>query len=129
MRQYFLVRYHTAGGICVAHISQFGSSEISYSLNIKKQLLPFASLETDTMASQRSTEEPTAKATTSFVTKLYDIVNSGDKAVVDWHSNGESFIIYDADVFSKVALAPNFKSSLFSSFVRQLHLCKSGSNC
>ena len=64
------------------------------------------------------------KSAPSFVTKLYTIVNSGNTDVVDWHRGGTSFIIKDAERFSKLCLTPNFKSSLFSSFVRQLHFCK-----
>ena len=64
------------------------------------------------------------KSAPSFVTKLYTIVDSGNTDVVDWHRGGTSFIIKDAERFSKLCLTPNFKSSLFSSFVRQLHFCK-----
>ena len=80
------------------------------------------------MAAQTSTTRPeggNAKATTSFVDKLYSIVEHGDETIVGWSSDGSSFIIKDTDKFCKTALAPNFKSSLFSSFVRQLHFCKS----
>lgn len=62
--------------------------------------------------------------TTPFVTKLFKIVNGGDKDTVSWHKDGASFVIKDVEKFSKTCLASNFKSSLFSSFVRQLHFCE-----
>lgn len=69
----------------------------------------------------KTTTTKKVRSVAVFVEKLYDIVTSTDNAVVGWSRSGSSFIIRDVDRFSKGPLAKNFKSSQFSSFVRQLH--------
>lgn len=78
-----------------------------------------AAIQTATAAAK-----PNAKKTKSvavFVEKLYEIVSSTQNTFVNWGTSGSSFIIKDVNRFSKEVLSKNFKSSQFSSFVRQLH--------
>jgi len=58
---------------------------------------------------------------TPFIRKLWDIVNSSDKSIVDWRSDGDGFIVYNIAEFSKNIL-PRYFNSNPCSFVRQLNL-------
>ncbi|KAK8803824.1 hypothetical protein WA158_001518 [Blastocystis sp. Blastoise] len=61
------------------------------------------------------------KITTSFLDKLYNILESEPNDVISWCSNGDSFIISDPTIFSSTTMGKYFKTSKFNSFVRQLN--------
>ena len=59
---------------------------------------------------------------TAFLTKLWELVNEGDPAVISWSLNGTSFIVQDQDQFAKKVLPNYFKHQKMNSFVRQLNI-------
>lgn len=59
----------------------------------------------------------------SFLLKTYDIVS--DKKldhIISWNKEGNSFIVHLPNDFSTEVLPLHFKTSRFSSFVRQLNM-------
>ena len=58
----------------------------------------------------------------AFLTKLWQLVNEGDKALVSWSSDGTSFIVRDQNQFAKKVLPNYFKHQKMNSFVRQLNM-------
>ena len=63
----------------------------------------------------------TQKNTTSFLDKLYNILENEPNDVISWCKNGDSFIITDPELFSQTIMGKYFKTSKFNSFVRQLN--------
>lgn len=63
------------------------------------------------------------KAETSFLIKLYTILNDKDYSkFIHWSRDGKSFIITNSNDFTKNVLPKFFNHQKFSSFVRQLNL-------
>lgn len=58
----------------------------------------------------------------AFLTKLWQLVNEGDKALVSWSNDGTSFIVRDQNQFAKKVLPNYFKHQKMNSFVRQLNM-------
>lgn len=57
----------------------------------------------------------------TFIAKLLDILSTADPTIVAWEADGNSFKVFNSSRFSKEVLARHFKSSQFSSFIRQLN--------
>jgi heat shock transcription factor, other eukaryote len=58
----------------------------------------------------------------NFVAKLYEIISdTANAGYIEWSPEGESFYIYDPDVFADTVLLKYFKHRNWSSFVRQLN--------
>lgn len=62
-----------------------------------------------------------SKEIPSFLTKIYDIVDSSTDDLIEWGSDGKSFIVKDPKRFAKETLPHFFKTANFNSFVRQLN--------
>ena len=59
----------------------------------------------------------------SFLSKLYDILNNITyKEIIYWNKEGKGIIIANVNEFSTMILPKYFRSSTYSSFVRQLNL-------
>ncbi|TIB71525.1 hypothetical protein E3Q23_03763 [Wallemia mellicola] len=61
-------------------------------------------------------------ASSSFVPKLFQMVNSNTNNLITWNLAGNSFIVANLGQFSRDILPNHFKHSNFSSFVRQLNM-------
>lgn len=58
-----------------------------------------------------------------FLLKTWNLVNDpSTDSVISWSSDGTSFVVWNAEQFSKKVLPTAFKHSNFSSFVRQLNI-------
>ena len=59
----------------------------------------------------------------TFLSKLYDILNNTTyKKIIYWNKEGKGIIIANVNEFSTMILPKYFRSSTYSSFVRQLNL-------
>ena len=59
----------------------------------------------------------------TFLSKLYDILNNTTyKEIIYWNKEGKGIIIANVNEFSTMILPKYFRSSTYSSFVRQLNL-------
>lgn len=67
-------------------------------------------------------ERRNVKSLPGFVWKLYRMVSDSSNNLIRWSDAGDSFIIADADFFSKEILPKYCKHNNFSSFVRQLNM-------
>ncbi|TIB30796.1 hypothetical protein E3P84_03205 [Wallemia ichthyophaga] len=61
-------------------------------------------------------------ASSSFVPKLYEMVDANTNNLISWNLAGDSFIVANLSLFSSEILPTHFKHSNFSSFVRQLNM-------
>lgn len=67
-------------------------------------------------------EEDTSKQNvTTFLDKLYSILEDESPSIISWSSSGDSFIIHSPQLFSQNVMGKYFKSNKFNSFVRQLN--------
>ena len=58
-----------------------------------------------------------------FLQKTWNLVNdSSTDSVISWSPDGNSFVVWNSEQFSKEVLPTSFKHSNFSSFVRQLNI-------
>ena len=58
----------------------------------------------------------------NFIEKLYDIVESGNySSIVGWTRQGTAFKIFDEVAFTTDVMPDFFKSTLYTTFMRQLH--------
>ena len=65
-----------------------------------------------------------AQPTTSFPTKLHKILSTPDcNECIDWLPHGRAFRILKAKCFEEHVLPNFFRSSRYSSFMRQVRLC------
>jgi len=79
-----------------------------------------ASLTPDQGSSQPKSSK---KAVSSFISKLYNMVENGKhENLISWNAKGTSFFVYNAVQFSQEVLPDFFKHSNFSSFVRLLNM-------
>lgn len=63
------------------------------------------------------------RAIPGFVSKLYRMVNeANNQELIQWSSEGTSFIVHRPEEFSRAILPRYFKHNNFSSFVRQLNM-------
>ena len=59
----------------------------------------------------------------TFLSKLYDILNNTTyKEIIYWNKEGKGIIITNVNEFSSMVLPKYYRSSNYSSFVRQLNL-------
>lgn len=61
------------------------------------------------------------KGIAQFIQKMVAILETSDPAVCCWSADGQSFFVKDPKAFSSSVLGNHFKSSQFSSFIRQLN--------
>lgn len=73
------------------------------------------------MSSTRTRRSGSSKALAPFLQHVVDILEEADDSVACWSADGQSFSVSDVKSFSRLHLASHFKSSQFSSFVRQLN--------
>ncbi|KAL9993422.1 putative transcription factor HSF-type-DNA-binding family [Helianthus debilis subsp. tardiflorus] len=58
----------------------------------------------------------------AFLSKTFDLVDDPTlDPIISWGRSGQSFVVWDPVVFSRMILPRNFKHNNFSSFVRQLN--------
>ena len=58
----------------------------------------------------------------SFIEKLYEMVEGGDYgSIVGWTRQGTAFKIFDEVAFTSEVMPHFFKSTLYTTFMRQLH--------
>lgn len=55
-----------------------------------------------------------------FMSNVYNIVDGRGNGIVGWGEDGDTFIVHDAQAFSREILPQHFRHSNFSSFVRQV---------
>lgn len=68
-----------------------------------------------------SDEDLPKQAISSFLEKLYSILEEESPNIISWNATGDSFIIYSPQLFSQQVMKKYFKSTKFNSFVRQLN--------
>ena len=67
--------------------------------------------------------QPSPTETPAFLFKLWKVLEAAEYSkYISWSKNGNSFIIFDQNLFSQVVLPKFFKHSHFTSFVRQLNM-------
>ena len=68
-------------------------------------------------------DKSSKKKISPFLQKLYNILqDEKNKDIIRWNSEGNGFILIDYKRFVKELLSKNFKTEVFSSFIRQLNL-------
>ena len=70
---------------------------------------------------EMSDEDLPRPTTTSFLEKLYTILEEEPSDIISWNSVGDSFCVYSPQQFSQQIMNKYFKSTKFNSFVRQLN--------
>ncbi|KAK9765794.1 kinase-regulated stress-responsive transcription factor skn7 [Basidiobolus ranarum] len=76
----------------------------------------------DDDSSTDSLHDASSQAISLFVSKLYRILESGKYVrFIRWSATGDCFVIQDSGLFATVVLPIYFKTSIFTSFVRQLN--------
>ena len=68
-------------------------------------------------------DKSSKKKISPFLQKLYNILqDEKNNDIIRWNSEGNGFILIDYKRFVKELLSKNFKTEVFSSFIRQLNL-------
>jgi len=68
-------------------------------------------------------EKASKKKISPFLQKLYNILqDENNNDIIRWNKEGNGFILVDYKRFVKELLSKNFKTEVFSSFIRQLNL-------
>ena len=68
-------------------------------------------------------EKASKKKVSPFLQKLYNILqDENNNDIIRWNKEGNGFILVDYKRFVKELLSKNFKTEVFSSFIRQLNL-------
>lgn len=57
----------------------------------------------------------------SFLQRICEFLETAPESIVEWRKHGLSFVVHNTQRFSTEVLGVHFKSSNFSSFVRQLN--------
>ena len=57
----------------------------------------------------------------SFLEKLYTILEIESPQIISWNGSGDTFIIFNPELFETQIMSKYFKSTKFNSFVRQLN--------
>ena len=57
----------------------------------------------------------------SFLEKLYTILEEESPHIISWNGDGNTFIIFNPELFESQIMSKYFKSTKFNSFVRQLN--------
>jgi len=78
----------------------------------------------ESMSADWCTQQPNEamKNRFSFPAKLYNILETSDKSIVDWLPHGKAFRVFDLDKFVNITMPSYFKQSKFGSFQRQLNI-------
>lgn len=65
-----------------------------------------------------TTQQPneTMKMQFSFPAKLYNLLETSDKSIIDWLPNGKAFRVYDLDKFVEVIMPTYFKRKILYNF-------------
>jgi len=70
-----------------------------------------------------NTDKNQKKKISPFLQKLYNILqDEKNNNIIRWNKEGNGFIIVDYKKFITELLSKNFKTEVFSSFIRQLNL-------
>ena len=60
-----------------------------------------------------------------FLRKAYNMISTCPQEIACWSEDGKSFIVKDPERMASEIIPTVYKHNKFSSFVRQLNLCKS----